>query len=88
MSYNRFALERVGGLEIIYNRRGQVVDIFGSVKGGRGMHITKITIIVISGRRSDDHDNRASTVDVRIVKEISVLCTIGLKIPLVCISGF
>jgi hypothetical protein len=32
MSYNRFALERVGGLEIIYNRRGQVVDIFGSVK--------------------------------------------------------
>jgi hypothetical protein len=28
MSYNRFALERVGGLEIIYNRRGQVVDIF------------------------------------------------------------
>jgi hypothetical protein len=29
MSYNRFALERVGGLEIIYNRRGQVVDIFG-----------------------------------------------------------
>jgi hypothetical protein len=36
MSYNRFALERVGGLEIIYNRRGQVVDIFGSVKGGRG----------------------------------------------------
>jgi hypothetical protein len=34
MSYNRFALERVGGLEIIYNRRGQVVDIFGC-KGGR-----------------------------------------------------
>jgi hypothetical protein len=29
MSYNRFALERVGGLEIIYNRRGQVVDILG-----------------------------------------------------------
>jgi hypothetical protein len=47
MSYNRFALERVGGLEIIYNRRGQVVDIYGSVKGGRGMHITKITIIGI-----------------------------------------
>jgi hypothetical protein len=23
MSYNRFALERVGGLEIIYNRRGR-----------------------------------------------------------------
>jgi hypothetical protein len=45
MSYNRFALERVGGLEIIYNRRGQVVDIYGSVKAVEGMHITKITII-------------------------------------------
>jgi hypothetical protein len=44
MSYNRFALERVGGLEIIYNRRGQVVDIYGSVKAVEGMHITKITI--------------------------------------------
>jgi hypothetical protein len=31
MSYNRFVLERVG-LEIIYNRRGQVVDILS----GRG----------------------------------------------------
>jgi hypothetical protein len=29
MSYNRFALERVGGLEIIYNRRGQVVTFMG-----------------------------------------------------------
>jgi hypothetical protein len=27
MTYNRYALERVGGLEIIYNRRGQIVDI-------------------------------------------------------------
>ncbi|MFV5700379.1 hypothetical protein ACM55F_00760 [Flavobacterium sp. XS2P12] len=35
MAYNRYALERVGGLEIIYNRRGQIVDIVGSVKGGR-----------------------------------------------------
>ncbi|MGO4904828.1 hypothetical protein [Flavobacterium sp. W20_MBD1_R3] len=35
MTYNRFALERVGRLEIIYNRRGQIVDTFGAVKGGR-----------------------------------------------------
>ncbi|WP_310377753.1 hypothetical protein [Flavobacterium sp.] len=35
MTYNRFALTQVGGLQIIYNRRGQIVDIFGSVKGGR-----------------------------------------------------
>jgi hypothetical protein len=70
MSYNRFALERVGGLEIIYNRRGQVVDIFGSVKGGRGYAYNQDNdYSYISGRRSDDHDNRvASTIDVRIVK--------------------
>jgi hypothetical protein len=35
MTYNRFALTQVGGLQIIYNRRGQIVDIFGTVKGGR-----------------------------------------------------
>jgi hypothetical protein len=33
MTYNRYALEQVGGLQIIYNRRGQIVDIVGSVKG-------------------------------------------------------
>jgi hypothetical protein len=87
MSYNRFALERVGGLEIIYNRpKSQVVDIFGSVKGGRGYAYNQdndYSYIVAGG---DGHDNRvASTVDVRIVKEISVLCTIGLKIPLVSV---
>jgi hypothetical protein len=35
MTYNRFALERVGELEIIYNRRGQIVDTAGAVKGGK-----------------------------------------------------
>jgi hypothetical protein len=57
MSYNRFALERVGGLEI-YNRRGQVVDIFGSVKAVEGMHITKITIIVLMAGGQTSCDNR------------------------------
>ncbi|MFM9988957.1 hypothetical protein [Flavobacterium sp.] len=33
MKYNNFALTQVGGLRIIYNRRGQIVDIFGTVKG-------------------------------------------------------
>lgn len=32
MKYNRFALSQVGGLRIIYDRRGQIVDIFGTVK--------------------------------------------------------
>lgn len=35
MTYNRYALDRVGDLQIIYNRRGQIVDIVGAVKGGR-----------------------------------------------------
>lgn len=35
MAYNRYALDRVGNLQIIYNRRGQIVDIVGAVKGGR-----------------------------------------------------
>jgi hypothetical protein len=34
MTYNRYALQRIGNLEIIYNRRGQIVDVFGAVKGG------------------------------------------------------
>ena len=33
MTYNNFALTRVGNLQIIYNRRGQIVDIVGNVKG-------------------------------------------------------
>lgn len=35
MTYNRYALDRVGDLQIIYNRRGQIVDLVGDVKGGR-----------------------------------------------------
>jgi hypothetical protein len=35
MTYNRYALTQVGGLQIVYNRRGQIIDIFGTVKGGR-----------------------------------------------------
>lgn len=33
MTYNRFALAQVGGLKIVYNRRGQIVDYVGCVKG-------------------------------------------------------
>ena len=35
MTYNRFALAQVGGLKIIYNRRGQIIDYIGCVKGRR-----------------------------------------------------
>jgi hypothetical protein len=33
MKYNRYALAQVGGLKIIYNRRGQIIDLVGDVKG-------------------------------------------------------
>lgn len=33
MSYNYFALDQIGGLKIIYNRRGQIINMYGSVKG-------------------------------------------------------
>lgn len=32
MRYNRFALSQIGGLKIIYNRRGEIVNTIGSVK--------------------------------------------------------
>lgn len=35
MRYDRFALTQIGGMQIIYNRRGEIVDTFGSVKGFR-----------------------------------------------------
>ena len=33
MQYNRFALIQIGGMQIIYNRRGDIVDTVGSIKG-------------------------------------------------------
>ncbi|WP_073368002.1 hypothetical protein [Flavobacterium fluvii] len=35
MAYNRYALTQVGGLQIIYNHRGQIVDFVGAVNGTR-----------------------------------------------------
>jgi hypothetical protein len=40
MKYNRFALAQIGGLRIIYDRRGDIVDMIGSVKGGRNQGFT------------------------------------------------
>jgi hypothetical protein len=35
MRYNRFALTQIGGMQIVYNRRGDIVDTIGSIKGYR-----------------------------------------------------
>ena len=38
MKYNNFALAQVGGLRIRYNRRGEIIGMFGSVKGYRSSY--------------------------------------------------
>ncbi len=35
MRYNRFALAQIGGLQIVYNRFGEIIDMYGSVQGNR-----------------------------------------------------
>ncbi|MGL2963580.1 hypothetical protein ACSVH2_07140 [Flavobacterium sp. RSB2_4_14] len=35
MRYNRFALTQIGGMQIVYNRSGEIIDTIGSVKGYR-----------------------------------------------------
>lgn len=33
MRYNSFALSQIGGLRIVYDRKGRIIDILGNVKG-------------------------------------------------------
>ena len=51
MKYNRIALTQVGGLQIIYNRRGDIVDMIGSVKGRRN------TGYVFNNHNQNNYDN-------------------------------
>lgn len=39
MRYNNFALTQIGGLHIVYDRRGRIVDMFGTVKGYRNGYV-------------------------------------------------
>jgi hypothetical protein len=57
MTYNRYALDRVGDLQIIYNRRGQIVDIVGAVKGGRAYQYSQ------NNNDYYDHDYAQNTND-------------------------
>jgi hypothetical protein len=40
MKYNRFALAQIGGMRLVYNRFGDVVDTVGSIKGFRNHGFT------------------------------------------------
>jgi hypothetical protein len=57
MTYNRYALTQVGGLQIIYNRRGQIVDIVGAVKGGRPYQYNQNYNHNDYNNNDDDYDN-------------------------------
>jgi hypothetical protein len=35
MKYNRFALAQIGGMKLVYNRQGEIIDTYGSIKGRR-----------------------------------------------------
>ena len=35
MRYNRFALSQIGGMQLVYNHRGEIIDCIGEVKGYR-----------------------------------------------------
>ena len=59
MRYNRYALTQVGGLQIVYNRRGEIVDIFGQVKGRRNGFTTSYygSNDGYANNNYDDNDN-------------------------------
>ena len=58
MDYNRYALDRVGNLQIIYNRRGQIVDTIGAVKGGRSYEYSQNNDYEYgNGQNSSDQDD-------------------------------
>jgi hypothetical protein len=59
MTYNRYALDRVGDLQIIYNRRGQIVDIIGAVKGGRAYQYSQND----NDYNDRDHDQNSNNQD-------------------------
>ena len=40
MRYNRFALIQIGGLQLVYNRFGTIIDSYGSVNGFRNQGFT------------------------------------------------
>jgi hypothetical protein len=58
MTYNRFALTQVGGMRIIYNRRGDLVDMIGEVKGCRNYGYAYNTYGSNNGYSYTNHDDR------------------------------
>jgi hypothetical protein len=59
MTYNRYALTQIGGLQIVYNRRGQIIDMVGTVKGGRGYEYSQNN----SGNHECDYGNNNNSND-------------------------
>jgi hypothetical protein len=65
MRYNRFALSQIGGLKIVYDRRGNIVDMIGSVKrfGNQGFTNNYYTNDAYCDVSYDNHTSYNSTTD-------------------------
>jgi hypothetical protein len=62
MRYNRFALTQIGGLHIIYDRSGAIVDMIGTVKGHRNNGFTT-TYYGPTGYNNNVHNSYAYNFD-------------------------
>lgn len=57
MSYNRMALTQIGGMRIMYNRRGDIVDMIGEVKGFRNSGYAYTTYGTTNGYSYNNYYN-------------------------------
>jgi len=58
MTYNRIGLTQIGGMRIIYDRRGDIVDMIGEVKGYRNYGYAYNTYGSNNGYSYNNHDDR------------------------------
>jgi hypothetical protein len=58
MTYNQVALTRVGNLRIIYNRRGQIVNVIGNVKGSNNFENSYNSGTNFEGNQAQTPDDR------------------------------
>ena len=58
ITYNRIGLTQIGGMRIIYDRRGDIVDMIGEVKGYRNYGYAYYTYGSNNGYSYNNHDDR------------------------------
>jgi hypothetical protein len=59
MKYNRYALSQIGGMKLVYNRQGEIVDTYGSIKGHRnGFTFSDYNVASNHGHHNHDYSNQ------------------------------